>query len=33
VNGWEMWLYKDEGGNKIVINELRDKMRSQMSKV
>ena len=28
VNGWEMWLYKDESGKKIVINELREKIRS-----
>ena len=33
VNGWDMWFYKDESGNKIVIDELREKMRSQKSKV
>ena len=30
VNGWDMWLYKkDEGGKKIVINELREEIRKQ----
>jgi len=33
VNGWDMWLYKDESGKKIVINELREKIRNQTSKV
>jgi len=33
VNGWDMWFYKDENGNKIVINELREKIRSQTLKV
>jgi len=28
VNGWEMWLYEEENGNKIVIDELRKKMRA-----
>jgi modification methylase len=23
VNGWDVWFYKDENGNKIVIDELR----------
>lgn len=27
VNGWDMWLYKDESGTKISINELREKIR------
>jgi modification methylase len=33
VNGWDMWLYKDESGKKIVINELREQIRSQTSRV
>ena len=28
VNGWDMWLYKDESGKKIVIDELREKIRA-----
>ena len=28
VNGWDIWFYKDESGNKIVINELREKIRN-----
>ena len=31
ANGWDVWFYKDENGNKIVIDELREKLR--MSKV
>jgi modification methylase len=27
VNGWDVWYYKDETGKKIVINELREKIR------
>ena len=27
VNGWEVWFYKDATGKKIVINELREKLR------
>jgi hypothetical protein len=27
VNGWDVWYYKDETGRKIVINELREKIR------
>ena len=33
VNGWDVWFYKDESGDKIVIDELRKKIRSQKSKV
>jgi len=29
VNGWDVWFYKDENGNKIVIDELREKFRSR----
>ena len=28
ANGWEAWYYKDENGNKIVIDELREKIRT-----
>lgn len=28
VNGWDVWFYKDERGNKIVIDELREKIRN-----
>jgi DNA modification methylase len=31
ANGWDLWFYEDENGNKIVIDELREKIR--MSKV
>ena len=27
VNGWDVWYFKDETGKKIVINELREKIR------
>ncbi|MBL8109149.1 MAG: site-specific DNA-methyltransferase [Anaerolineales bacterium] len=27
VNGWDVWFYKDENGNKIVIDELRKKFQ------
>ncbi len=27
VNGWDVWYYKDESGKKIVIDELREKIR------
>jgi modification methylase len=27
ANGWDLWLYEDENGNKIVIDELREKIR------
>jgi modification methylase len=30
VNGWEMWLYKDEKGHTIVIDALREKIRSKL---
>ncbi len=32
TNGWDLWFYQDESGNKIVINELREKLRSNVSK-
>ena len=28
VNGWDVWQYEDENGNKIVIDELRQKLRT-----
>ncbi len=28
ANGWDVWFYKDENGKKIVIDVLRDKLRS-----
>jgi len=28
VNGWDVWFYKDDNGNKIVIDELREKIRA-----
>jgi modification methylase len=28
ANGWDLWFYKDEHGKKKVINELREKLRS-----
>lgn len=28
ANGWDVWYYKDEQGNKIVIDTLREKLRS-----
>src|SRR5688500_3459867 len=31
ANGWDLWFYEDENGNKIVIDELREKIR--LSKV
>jgi modification methylase len=33
TNGWDVWFYKDEDGEKIVIDELRNKIRGQKSKV
>ncbi len=30
ANGWDLWFYKDESGKKIVINELREKLRSNI---
>lgn len=27
ANGWELWFYKNQNGEKIVINELREKIR------
>jgi len=26
-DGWDVWFYKDENGNTIVIDELREKIR------
>jgi len=31
VNGWEMWLYKDQNGKKITINAIREEIRSKRS--
>ena len=28
ANGWDLWFYEDENGNKIAINELRERLRS-----
>jgi modification methylase len=28
VNGWDVWFYKDESGKKIVIDQLREQLRS-----
>lgn len=28
ANGWDVWYYKDENGKKIVIDELREKLRT-----
>jgi modification methylase len=33
VNGWDVWFYKDEDGMQIAIDKLREKLRSQKSKV
>lgn len=30
ANGWELWFYKDDDGKKKVINELREKLRSEI---
>ncbi len=30
VNGWDVWFYKDESGTKIVIDELRERLRSNV---
>jgi DNA modification methylase len=30
ANGWDLWLYKDGTGKKIVIDELREKVRSNV---
>ena len=30
ANGWDLWLYEDETGKKIVIDELREKLRSNV---
>jgi modification methylase len=27
ANGWDLWFYEDENGNKIVIDKLREKLR------
>lgn len=29
VNGWDVWFYKDEGGKKVVIDELRKTFRNR----
>jgi len=28
VNGWDVWFYEDENGKRIVIDALREKIRS-----
>ena len=28
ANGWDLWLYEDENGDKVLIDELREKIRS-----
>jgi modification methylase len=28
INGWDVWFYKDKSGKKIVIDELREKLRT-----
>ena len=28
ANGWDLWFYEDESGERIVINELREKLRT-----
>jgi modification methylase len=28
ANGWDLWFYEDESGNKILIDELREKIRA-----
>lgn len=30
ANGWDLWFYKDENGNKKVIDELRERLRSNV---
>jgi len=30
ANGWDLWFYKDESGKKIVIDELRERLRSNV---
>jgi len=30
VNGWDVWFYEDENGTKIVIDELRGKIRKAL---
>lgn len=30
ANGWDLWFYQDESGKKIVIDELREKIRSNV---
>ena len=30
ANGWDLWFYKDENGKKIVIDELRERLRSNV---
>jgi hypothetical protein len=30
ANGWDLWFYEDENGQKIVINELRERLRSNV---
>ena len=30
ANGWDLWLYQDQDGNKIAIDDLREKLRKQI---
>jgi modification methylase len=30
ANGWDLWFFQDENGKKIVIDELRERLRSQI---
>jgi RAMA domain-containing protein/DNA methylase len=30
ANGWDLWFYEDENGQKIAINELRERLRSNV---
>jgi DNA modification methylase len=32
ANGWDLWLYEDENGKKIVIDELRGRLRSSIQR-
>jgi modification methylase len=33
ANGWDVWFYKDDQGNRIVIDELRERLRSNRSAI
>jgi hypothetical protein len=32
ANGWDLWFYEDENGKKIVIDELREMLRSAIQR-